>query len=296
MVTDRGIATEECLCRLRGQGYLYLVVSTWSSVANAPGTSTPNTPSTSVQQRTGTCIRTRACPTTAGRRVRTASPKGTRPWTAPSPGASKARPHRTLREACRAPRPETDRTGPATHQAAQGPKPGARPALRLTVDTDRTARHRHPLPPTAAAGFDGGPSHPGVYRLHTNRTDWDEATPWRTHITPTTSRRSSAPRIRPASDPSPQAHPRRVPSVHHRHRPPTRAGDPHPSASGRSPRRLGPPSAGSSQAGNASPPLSDVTTNAPCTCARRPGCKATRAEAPRLATTPWHPSCPGGPQ
>ena len=27
MVTDRGIATGECLRRLRGQGYLYLVVS-----------------------------------------------------------------------------------------------------------------------------------------------------------------------------------------------------------------------------------------------------------------------------
>ena len=162
-----------------------------------------------------------------------------------------------------------------------------------STPTDRTARHRHPLSPTAAAGFDGDPSHPGVYRLRTNWTDWDGATRWRTrtHITPTTSRRSFAPRIRPASDPSPQAHPRRVPSVHHRHRPPTRAGDPHPSASGRSPRRLGPPSAGSSKAGNASPPPSDVTTNAPCRCARRSGPK--RPDWPRRL---GHPSCPGGPQ
>ena len=127
-------------------------------------------------------------------------------------------------------RPKAQSRGPARH-------------YDITVDTDRTARHRHPLPPTAAAGFDGGPSHPGVYRLRTNRTDWHGATRWRTrtHTTPTTSSRAPAPRIRPASNPSPQARPRRVPSVHHRHRPPTRAGDPHPSASGRSPRRLGRP-------------------------------------------------------
>ena len=78
-----------------------------------------------------------------------------------------------------------------------------------------------------------------------------------------------------------------VPTPPRRHR----IGFPPPESALR-PIRHRPPSAGPSKAGNAPPPPSDVTTNTPytpytlhptpCTCARR-----TRAEAPRLAATPW---------
>ena len=79
-------------------------------------------------------------------------------------------------------------------------------------------------------------THPGVYCLRSNQTDWDEATLWRTYFTLTDLEavfRSLKSELGPTPDRSPQAHPRRRPSVHHRARLSARAGDPHTAASRR---------------------------------------------------------------
>ena len=97
-------------------------VGTRPSAANAPGTSTPNTPCASAPRRTGTGIRTRSCPTTAGRRIRTASPKRVRPRNAPRPGAS-GRPLPNPPRGFPNPAPGNGSTG--TGNASGGPRPEA---------------------------------------------------------------------------------------------------------------------------------------------------------------------------
>ena len=102
-----------------------------------------------------------------------------------------------------------------------------------------TDRRTDPRPPQGSMV-----THPGAYRLRTNRTDRGEAALWRPTSLRPISKGSSVPRIRTRSafHLPPLARPGRGPPVRHRHRPPARAGDPRPPAYGRPPRRLGRPS------------------------------------------------------
>ena len=128
-------------------------------------------------------------------------------------------------------------------------------------------------------------THPGVYCLRSNQTDWDEATLWRTYFT-LTDLEAVVPlaeiRTRSTPDLSPQADSRRRASVHHRHRVSTRAGDPTPPARERRDCELD----------HASPGPGRPTTHhrhLP-TCRRRTlhVRKATRAEhLSRRSTMPW---------
>ena len=106
----------------------------------------------------------------------------------------------------------------------------------IELDTDETGQRatavrftRRPLAGTMM-------THPGVYCLRSNETGWDEATLW-AHLLHPHRPRDGVPlaeiRTRPTPDLSPQAHPRRGPSVHHRDRLSARAGDPHTAASSR---------------------------------------------------------------
>ena len=70
-------------------------IGTWSSAANALGTSTSKTLYASAPRRTGTCISTRSCPTMVGRRAFTASPRNARPRSEPSSNASPSASKRT---------------------------------------------------------------------------------------------------------------------------------------------------------------------------------------------------------
>ena len=135
---------------------------------------------------------------------------------------------------------------------------------------------------------------PGVCRLCISRTDRDGAALRRTHMTPT-----GIEAVFRSSNPNP-AFVRSVakspsgpgPPVRHRHRP-----SPVQVIRTRLRRAatatVGPPSAGSSKAGNASPPPSDATTDAPRMCVRRPGPKRPNrpSATPRASIT--H---PGGPE
>ena len=75
-------------------------------------------------------------------------------------------------------------------------------------------------------------THPGVYCLRSNQTDWDAEAMWRTYIMLTDLEGVSFPEVGAgtAADLSPEAAPLQRPSVHHRARLPVGAGDSAPSA------------------------------------------------------------------
>ena len=164
----------------------------WWSAVNAPATSTPTRRCPSRPPPITACICTRSSATTARRLGCIASPKRAPPRSAPSSSASPnaSRPPSpgsptgcpnpaptnaptnsgsasggSKRQAAASPNTTTSHSTPT--RPASAPPPCASPAARFT---------RRPLPGSML-------THPGVYCLRTNQTDWDESTLWRTYFT-----------------------------------------------------------------------------------------------------------------
>ena len=172
VVTDRGIATGERICRLREQGYRHLVVGS---------------------------ERARHCDAENPVRIRTAADRAVRLRKVVSDDGREARPYCLSEERAARERGIVERfagrSGRAPAELSEGlAKPRARKRIERIRDRigRPEARSRGPARHYAASvRFPRRPlqgsmvTHPGVCRLRTNPTDRDGATPWRTHITPT---------------------------------------------------------------------------------------------------------------
>ena len=182
VVMDRGIATGERVRWLHGQGYRYLVVGR---------------------------KRARHFDAENSMRIRTAADRDVRLHKVVSDDGREARLYCVSEERAAKERAIVERSAERFEQAltelSEGlAKPRARKRIErvwerigrlkarsrglaryydITVDTDPTGRH------AVAVRFSRRPSsgpmvtHPDMYCLRTNRTDWDEATLWRTHMT-----------------------------------------------------------------------------------------------------------------
>ena len=184
VVMDRGVATEERVCRLREQGYRYLVVGRERA--------------RHFDAENSVCIRTAANRNVHLQKV-------------VSDGRREARLYCFSKERAAKERAIVERFAGRFEQALTELSEGlARPRARkrvdrvreriglirarsrglarhydITVDTDPTGQHavavRFPRRPRQGSMV----THPGVYCLRTNQTDWNEAAPWCTRITPT---------------------------------------------------------------------------------------------------------------
>ena len=133
-------------------------------------------------------------------------------------------------------------------------------------------------------------THPGVYCLRSNETDWSEERLWRTFTLLTDVEavfRSLKSELGLRPHPSPQAAPCRGPSVHHGDRLPTGPGDSHPS--GRARRRAHPHGElDDAQADSRRPSAGDCDVQA----RRRTHAACTQGDAPGTAAE-GHPRCLG---
>ena len=228
VVMDRGIATEDRVQWLREQGYRYLVVSRERTrrfdaeaavrieTASSHGVHLHKVLSDDAQEVRLYCFSEERAAKERGIVERFAK-RFEDALTKLSHGLSKPRTHKRLDKVWqRIGRLKAQSRGVAQHYDVE-------------LDTDKTGQ-RVPRPCVSLRRPVAGTmmTHPGVYCLRSNQTDWDEATLWRTYFTLTDLEavfRSLKVRTRPTPDLSPQAHPRRRPSVHHRDRLSTRAGD-----------------------------------------------------------------------
>ena len=179
---DRGIATEDRVRWLRDQGYRYLVVSRERTrhfdaeaalrieTASSQGVHLHKVVSDDAQEVRLYCFseeraaKERAIVERFAKRLETALTKL-------SDGLSKPRIQKRIDKVWqRIGRLEEKSRGIAQH-------------YDIALDTDETAQRatavrftRRPLPGSMV-------THPGVYCLRSNQTDWDEATLWRTYIT-----------------------------------------------------------------------------------------------------------------
>ena len=182
VVMDRGIATRERICRLREQGYRYLVVGRERA--------------RHFDAENSVCVRTTANRAVRLRKVVSDDGREARPYCLSEERAAKERAiverfagrfeqalaelseglagprarKRIERVRERIGRPEARSRGLARH-------------YDITVDTDPTGRHAVAVRFTRRPLQGSMVTHPGVCRLRTNLTDWDEATLWRTCMT-----------------------------------------------------------------------------------------------------------------
>ena len=174
---DRGIATQERVQWLRDNGYRYLVVSRERirqfdpDAAQRIGRPAP---------RRAPAQGPRGAPVLLLRGTRR---QGTRHRRAFRP-AFRDRPDRTVRRIVPTAHPQTRRPGLGTYRSAQGEKPTRRPAYDIELDTDPSAERATAVRFTRRPVEGSMMTHPGVYCLRSNQTDWDEETLWRTYVTP----------------------------------------------------------------------------------------------------------------
>ena len=105
----------------------------------------------------------------------------------------------------------------------------------IELDTDKSGKRATAVRFTRQALPGSMMTHPGVYCLRSNETDWDEAILWRTYFMLTDLEavfRHAEIRTRATPHLSPQAHSCRRASVHHRARVSACTGHPHPAAGG----------------------------------------------------------------
>ena len=182
VVMDRGIATEERVCRLREQGYRYLVVSREHA--------------RHFDAEHSVCIRTAANRNVHLQKVMSDDGREARLYCFSEERAAKERAIverfagrfeqalTELSEGLAGPRARkrVDRIRERIGRIKARSRGLAR-HYAITVDTDPTGQH------AVAVRFSRRPrqgsmvTHPGVYCLRTNQTDWNEAALWRTHIT-----------------------------------------------------------------------------------------------------------------
>ena len=235
VVMDRGIATEDRVQWLRDEGYRYLVVSRERTrhfdaeaavrieTASSHGVHLHKVLSEDAQEVRLYCFSEERAAKERGIVERFAK-RFEDALTKLCEGLSKPRTQKRLDKVWqRIGRLKAQSRGVAQHYDVE-------------LDTDKSGQRatavrftRRPLAGTMM-------THPGVYCLRSNQTDWDEATLWRTYFT-LTRPRGGVPlteiRTRPTPDLSPQADSHRRASVHHCARLSTRAGDPYTTASRR---------------------------------------------------------------